>query len=251
MKYSKSKSRRRERNIDDDLEGGAFRDPASRYEGGSQGSSEDERSDDSSGSDVSVSSDDSDVKIIREPIIPKWMSWNNLTRFVDRTVRDPVVDVSSRVYSSLVAGPAPEPKKKKRMNYDYEEEGGSGSGSVSGSDSELDGNEIDHTDVALDIQPLSMNKNSNRNKVKAKASSVGYTLPSTTAIFSNISHFLSLSTVTTLFTTQQREWLQQTYDTTTTSIWSYVTNTAEVLVDGQPQGRGRHEGGDEPQPLPP
>mmetsp|Transcript_17039 Transcript_17039/g.28444 ORF Transcript_17039/g.28444 Transcript_17039/m.28444 type:complete len:537 (-) Transcript_17039:108-1718(-) len=247
-KPSKSKSRRRERSIDDDLEGGAFRESA-RHEGESSESDEDS---DDSGSDVSVSSDDSDVKIIREPIIPKWMSWNNLTRFVDRTVRDPVVNVSSKVYSTLVPGSTPEPKKSKRDNYAYDEEGGSGSGSGSESESGHDDGEADHADISLNIQPLALNKKQKHSKQKAKkASSVGYTLPSTNVIFSNISHFLSLSTVTTLFTTQQKEWLQQTYDATTTSIWSYVTNTAEILVDGQPQRRGQHEGGEEPQPLPP
>lgn len=59
-KSSQSKSRRRERSVDDDLEGGAFRDSAP-HARGSEGS-EDESDD--SGSDVSVSSDDSDVKIV-------------------------------------------------------------------------------------------------------------------------------------------------------------------------------------------
>lgn len=182
-----------------------------------------------------------------------------MTQFVDRTVRDPVVNVSTKVYNLLAPDTLSETKEKKKHMDFKDEEGGSVSGSEEDSCSEDD---VDHADIALDLQPLSKNKSyrnrgsSSSNKQKTVRGSShnggGYSIPTASAIFSSLNHYLSLSTVTTLFTTQQKEWLQSTYDSTTTAIWNYVTDSAEILVDGKPQRRGVHRVDmEQSQPLPP
>lgn len=73
---------------------------------------------------------------------------------------------------------------------------------------------------------------------------------SSNVLVSTIHYIFSFSPALPLLTSQQREWLWLSYDSASTSIWNFVTNSAEYLVDGQPVRRGvRHN--TRPQSLPP
>ena len=185
---------------------------------------------------------------LREPLIPEWVSWNSLTRFVDRTIRDPVVNTSSKLYASLAPETSP-PGLEKRRPDDYDEEGGSGSGS--NDDFDDDDDDVRPSEGVLDLQPLSVNQANRKSMKKKHLKGHGISTSTTSSgVYANISHYLSLSTLTTLFTTQQREWLQNMYESTSIAVWNYVTNSAEFLVDGQPVRRGVNER-ERSQPLPP
>ena len=189
---------------------------------------------------------------IRQPIVPDWMSWHNLTQYVDHTIRDPIINTASKLFSRSIPN---SPKKMKVADFDEEEGSGSGSGSESFSDDNegsCDDN-IRLSENVLDIQPLGLTDSKRKSRKKRELDGgAGYGVPTTTtpSLYTSISNYLSLSTITTLFTIQQKEWLQVTYAAASQSVWNFVTNTAEIMVDGQPVRRGMHEK-DMSQPLPP
>ena len=182
---------------------------------------------------------------------------------MDSTIRDPVVNTSSKLYHSLVPRHAPTSEKDNRpskKSIEYDEEGGSGSDNGSDSNDDCSTEEIEGGGDTRDglrraghvLQPFQQDNKSSRKSKKSRKGNISTTSTTSTfsAIYANLSHYLSLSTLTTVFTTQQREWLLLTYNSTTVTVWNFVTNSAEFLVDGQPVRRGL-DAREQSQPLPP
>lgn len=117
---------------------------------------------------------------------------------------------------------------------------------------EYEGSDEDESSLGaegmLDLQPLGAARGEARTVSGHKGGSNIAGSSAATSLYTSLSHYLSLSTLTTLFTTQQRDWLNATYAATSTAVWNFVTDSAERMVDGQPSREGQRQ---RSEPLPP
>ena len=149
------------------------------------------------------------------------MSWNSLSLLVDRTIKDPVVNIVSKTLGSGGSS-------AKQITEEYDEEGGSG-----------DSNSEDENDSPNN----NIYKKINTRKAKSIGDSYGHGTPVTTStgLYGYISRNVSSLSALSIISSQQKEWLLTTYITISSAIWNFVTDTAEFVVDGQTVRRGVHE----------